>query len=110
MARYTPKQRPLAAGGGPARPIKKLKSAKPRVSKPVKRKPAKPGAFACPVCGKAFRTEEALATHKLDAHDEAVDPSTMATLTPGMVRCPECGAPVRKRNLPHHLRFVHSQL
>ena len=108
MSRYTPKQRPLAAGGGPARPKKKTakRGPTPRINK-KKGKAHIPTPFACPTCGKAYRTEEALVTHKLDAHGAAPDISKLSPLTPSMVRCPKCGAPVGKRNLAAHLRMVH---
>lgn len=110
MSRYTPKLRPLSAGGGPARPKKSAKRAKPGPTPPTRKKKSKahiPTPFKCDVCGKAYRTQEALVTHKLDAHGEAVDVTKLAPVTPSMVRCPECGAPVGKRNLDAHLRAVH---
>jgi uncharacterized C2H2 Zn-finger protein len=94
MSRYTPKHR---------RPDTKPKGSQ----KPKSKKPKPPGTFVCKVCEKAFRTEEALATHALDAHGQPLDINAMAALSPGMVRCPECGMPMRKRNLQQHLRFVH---
>ncbi len=98
MSRYTPKHRkPVVARSS------KLKG-KPVVKK---KKPKPAGKFVCTVCEKAFRTEEALATHALDAHGQPIDLAAMAPLTPNMVRCPMCGAPVRKRNLQQHLRFIH---
>lgn len=101
MSRYTPKHRkPVPASG-------KKPKGKPVVKK---KKPKVPGKFACTVCEKAFRTEEALATHALDAHGQPLNVEAMATLSPGMVRCPECGAPLRKRNLQQHLRFVHEMV
>lgn len=98
MSRYTPKHRKPAV-------VKKKKSAAKKARK--KAKPAAGGAFACPDCGKTFRTEEALVTHTVDAHGALVDASAMTAAPTGMVRCPECGAPLRKRNLPMHLRFIH---
>ncbi len=107
MARYTPKHRkPTGATSGKPKSRAKPVGAKKKSTK----KKAKPGKFACKACEKAFRTEEALATHALDAHGHTPDPTTMAPLKPNMVRCPECGAPVRKRNLPHHLRFIHDSV
>lgn len=107
MARYTPKLRPAGAGGGPARPRKPSTRAGSPASKKVVKKSAKPGKFACPVCDKGFNTEEARATHARDAHGQPIDLAAMSPVKPNMVRCPECAAPVRKRNLEHHLRFVH---
>lgn len=110
MSRYTPKRLPAAKGGGPARPIKPATRAKPG-AKPAKRKSKPTGGktVACPVCQRPFRTEEAVAIHMRDAHGQLPDPSKMAPLSPGMVRCPQCAAPVRKRNLEMHLRAIHGQ-
>ena len=107
MARYTPKHR--KPSGATAAKSKRRPGAVGAKKKSTKKK-AKPGKFACKVCQKAFRTEEALAIHALAAHGQQPDPATMAPLKANMVRCPECGAPVRKRNLQHHLRFVHDQM
>jgi uncharacterized C2H2 Zn-finger protein len=101
MARYTPKLRPAGAGGGPARPKKTGPAHSPG------KKTSKPGAFKCPACEKRFNTAEALATHAEAAHGTPVDPAKMPAVPASQVRCPVCGAPVRKRNLAHHLRFVH---
>lgn len=101
MSRYTPKHRkpvPDRASKLKGKPVAKKKKLKA------------PGKFACTVCEKSFRTEEALATHALDAHGQPLNVETMAALSPGMVRCPECGAPIRKRNLQQHLRFVHEMV
>ena len=110
MSRYTPKRLPEAQGGGPARPKKPFVKAKPgakATSKTAAKKFVKPGAFECAKCEKRFNTEEALATHAADAHGTPVDPSKMSALPPSQVRCPICAAPVRKRNLGQHLRFIH---
>lgn len=101
MARYTPKHRkPVVDRAAKV-------NGKPPIKKPARKKTKKVGAFACKVCEKAFRTEEALATHGLDAHGQALDLEAMSPVAPNMVRCPQCAAPVRKRNLDHHIRFVH---
>ena len=112
MSRYTPKRLPEAQGGGPARPKKPFVKgkaaavAKSPAKAPVK-KFVKPGKFECPQCEKRFNTEEALATHAEAAHGTPIDPAKMSKVPESQVRCPVCGAPVRKRNLPQHLRFVH---
>jgi transcription initiation factor IIE alpha subunit len=107
MSRYTPKHR-KPTGEKAARPKGRSKAKAPaKKTKTAAKKRAKPGAFVCEICQKAYRTEEALATHATDAHGKEVDPAAMTPVAPNMVRCPECGAPVRKRNLQHHLRFVH---
>jgi hypothetical protein len=100
MSRYTPKHR---------KPVTKPSGAKKKGAKaPAKKSKPKPtGKFVCKVCEKAFRTEEALATHALDAHGQPLDLEAMSPVAPNMVRCPECGMPVRKRNLQQHLRFIH---
>ena len=111
MSRYTPKRLPLAQGGGPARPKKPFVKAKPGAKKAASTTPAKkfvkPGKFECPTCEKRFNTEEALATHAADAHGIPVDIAKLSPLPPSQVRCPICAAPVRKRNLGQHLRFIH---
>lgn len=107
MSRYTPKRLPLAKGGGPARPKKPFTKAGAPAVKKVAKKTAKPGKFACKQCDKRFNTEEALATHAAAAHGTPVDPAKMSKVPESQVRCPICGAPVRKRNLPQHLRFIH---
>lgn len=106
MSRYTPKRLPEAQGGGPARPKKPFVKGKSVAPKPGK-KTAKPGAFFCETCEKSFNTEEALATHANAAHGVPIDPAKMSPVPESQVRCPICAAPVRKRNLQQHLRFVH---
>ena len=107
MSRYTPKQLPASKGGGPARPKKPAVRGKTASTSKPGKKTAKPGAFVCKVCKRAFNTEEALATHARDAHDQPIDIAKMSVLSPNMVRCPICAAPVRKRNLEKHLQFIH---
>ena len=112
MSRYTPlrgrepvKKTPGAKKAGARKSGKRGKPPAASFAKP--KKFVKPGAFVCNECKKAFRTEEALVIHARDAHDKPIDPASMTPLKPSMVRCTLCGAPVRKRNLEQHLRFVH---
>lgn len=107
MSRYTPKRLPAAKGGGPARPTSPARRAKPGAAKKSTKKKGPPGTFVCATCERRFRTEEALATHARDAHGQPIDLKKLSPVAPNMVRCPLCAAPVRKRNLEQHLRFIH---
>jgi hypothetical protein len=110
MSRYTPPRESLKNGGKPAG-TKSAKSAKRTKAKPKSKKKIQgPTPYACAICKRAFRTEEALVTHQLDAHQKPVDVAALKPISPSLVRCPECGAPVGKRNLKAHLMSVHGMV
>jgi uncharacterized C2H2 Zn-finger protein len=63
-----------------------------------------PNAHACPECGKSFRTDEAVQTHRHAAH------GTAATVVGDMTRCTECGSLVKNSNMARHRRRKHGML
>jgi len=73
----------------------------PRPARPPRHHPAATAPHACPECGKAFRTDEAVQTHRHAAH------GTAATVVGDMTRCPECGSLVNNKNMPKHRRREH---
>ncbi len=56
---------------------------------------------ACPECGKRFRTDEAVQTHRHASH------GTAATVVGDMTRCSECGSLVKNAHMATHLRREH---
>ena len=59
---------------------------------------------ACPECGKPFRTDEAVQTHRHAAH------GTAAMVVGDMTRCSECGSLVKNSNMATHRRREHGML
>jgi len=62
---------------------------------------APPATHACPECGKAFRTDAAVQTHRHAAH------GTAEMVVGEMVRCPDCGSLVKKSNFDRHRKREH---
>ncbi|MGA2496109.1 MAG: hypothetical protein ABSH20_00120 [Tepidisphaeraceae bacterium] len=60
-----------------------------------------PQPLACPECGKAFRTDEAVQTHRHAAH------GTAAMVVGDMTRCAECGSLVKNSQMERHRRRIH---
>jgi len=86
----------------PARPIAGHHTPRgERRPSPSARPVKKPDAPACPECGRQFRTDEAVQTHRHAAH------GTAATIVGDMTRCPECGSLVNNKNMPKHRRREH---
>lgn len=56
---------------------------------------------ACPECGKTFRTDAAVQTHRHAAH------GTAAMVVGDMTRCPDCGSLVKTSHLAKHKRRMH---
>ena len=59
---------------------------------------------ACPECGKGFRTDAAVQTHRHAAH------GTAATVVGDMTRCAECGSLVRNSQMEKHRRRIHGMV
>ncbi|HEX2972113.1 MAG TPA: hypothetical protein VHP11_07260 [Tepidisphaeraceae bacterium] len=60
-----------------------------------------PQPHACPECGKVFRTDEAVQTHRYAAH------GTAEAVVGDMTRCPECGSLVKNSHMAKHKRRMH---
>ena len=60
-----------------------------------------PQPHACPECGKTFRTDAAVQTHRHAAH------RTAEMVVGNMTRCPECGSLVKTSHLAKHKRRMH---
>lgn len=56
---------------------------------------------ACPECGKTFRTDAAVQTHRHAAH------GTAEMVVGNMTRCPECGSLVKNSHMARHKRREH---
>ena len=76
---------------------------KPAVSA-AKRGASVPSPLACPECGKAFRTDEAVQTHRHAAH------GTAAMVVGDMTRCAECGSLVKNSQMERHRRRMHGMV
>jgi uncharacterized C2H2 Zn-finger protein len=63
-----------------------------------------PKTHACPECGRAFRTDEAVQTHRHAAH------GTAAMVVGDMTRCAECGSLVKNSNMAKHRSQKHGLL
>ena len=63
-----------------------------------------PQPLACPECGKAFRTEAAVQTHRHAAH------GTAAMIVGDMTRCAECGSLVKNSQMERHRRRIHGMV
>lgn len=63
-----------------------------------------PQTHACPECGKRFRTDEAVQTHRHAAH------GTAETVVGDMTRCTVCGSLVRDSNMAAHRRREHGMV
>lgn len=60
-----------------------------------------PQSPACPECGKVFKTDAAVQTHRHAAH------GTAEMVVGDMTRCPECGSLVKGSHLAKHKRRMH---
>lgn len=60
-----------------------------------------PHPHACPECGKTFRTDEAVQTHRHAAH------GTAALVVGDMTRCSECGSLVKNSHMERHRKRTH---
>ncbi len=103
---------------GTASPGKKLPAAKATSSKSANLKrnrgtlavsaavrgAASPQPLTCPECGKKFRTDEAVQTHRHAAH------GTAAMVVGDMTRCEECGSLVKNSQMERHRRRIHGML
>lgn len=91
---------PKSKGGKPRSRPKRRPSAAPA----AKKRDARPKTHACPECGRAFRTDEAVQTHRHAAH------GTAALAVGDMTRCPECGSLVKNSVMAKHRRREHGIL
>lgn len=92
-----------ATGGGRSSANVNRKRSKPPVLA-AKRSVSATHPHACPECGKAFRTDAAVQTHRHAAH------GTAETVVGDMTRCAECGSLVRNSQMEKHRRRMHGMV
>jgi hypothetical protein len=101
----TPRGGKLNAPTGSGRNAGPVNRQRPTPAVPPARNAASaPPTPACPECGKQFRTDEAVQTHRHAAH------GTAATVVGDMTRCSECGSLVGNSNMATHRRRKHGML
>jgi hypothetical protein len=72
-----------------------------RPTTPAAKGASLPQPHACPECGKTFRTDAAVQTHRHAAH------GTAEMVVGNMIRCSECGSLVKESHLAKHKLRMH---